>query len=91
MAFRMTGRVLGALARERNDVQPALRKVWKAHEHTDGLVRNLSGCTPTSVATLDETYSSRAQDRKCFDADGEIYLFVLLGFRNRLPRYPCRP
>lgn len=39
MAFRMTGRVLGALARERNDVQPALRKVWKAHEHTDGLVR----------------------------------------------------
>eukprot|EP00904_Undaria_pinnatifida_P003361 jgi/Undpi1/13025/HiC_scaffold_8.g02688.m1 len=34
----MTGRVLGALARERNDVQPALRKVWKAHEHTNGLV-----------------------------------------------------
>lgn len=40
MAFRMTGRVLGALAKERNDVQPALRKVWKAHEHIDGLVRN---------------------------------------------------
>lgn len=40
MAFRMTGRALGALARERNDVQPALRKVWKAHEHVDGLVRN---------------------------------------------------
>lgn len=39
MAFRMTGRALGALARERNDVQPALRKVWKAHEHVDGLVR----------------------------------------------------
>lgn len=44
MAFRMTGRVLGALARERNDVQPALRKVWKAHEHTDGLVRELTCC-----------------------------------------------
>lgn len=39
MAFRMTGRVLGAFAKERNDVQPALRKVWKAHEHTNGLVR----------------------------------------------------
>lgn len=39
MAFRMTGRVLGAVARERNDVQPALRKVWKAHEPVDGLVR----------------------------------------------------
>lgn len=38
MAFRMTGRVLGALQKERNDVQPALRKVWKAYEHTDGLV-----------------------------------------------------
>ncbi|CAM9262254.1 unnamed protein product [Ectocarpus sp. 6 AP-2014] len=38
MAFRMTGRVLGAVARERNDVQPALRKVWKAHEPVDGLV-----------------------------------------------------
>lgn len=42
MAFRMTGRALGALARERNDVQPALRKVWKAHEHVDGLVSNLT-------------------------------------------------
>lgn len=41
MAFRMTGRALGALVKERNDVQPALRKVWKAHEHTDGLVRRL--------------------------------------------------
>ena len=40
MAFRMTGRALGALARERNDVQPALRKVWKAHAHVDGLVSN---------------------------------------------------
>lgn len=38
MAFRMTGRALGALMKERNDVQPALRKVWKAHEHTNGLV-----------------------------------------------------
>lgn len=50
MAFRMTGRVLGALARERNDVQPALRKVWKAHEHTDGLVRIYSVNTLTSIA-----------------------------------------
>ncbi|CAM9965071.1 unnamed protein product [Ascophyllum nodosum] len=38
MAFRMTGRVLGALQKERNDIQPALRKVWKTYEHTDGLV-----------------------------------------------------
>lgn len=40
MAFRFTGRVLGALQKERNDVQPALRKIWKAYEHTDGLVRD---------------------------------------------------
>lgn len=49
MAFRMTGRVLGALARERNDVQPALRKVWKAHEHIDGLVRNAHKTSKTSM------------------------------------------
>lgn len=38
MAFRVTGRVMAGLQRERNDVQIALRKTWKAYEHTDGLV-----------------------------------------------------
>ncbi|CBJ27629.1 expressed unknown protein [Ectocarpus siliculosus] len=47
MAFRMTGRVLGAVARERNDVQPALRKVWKAHEPVDGLVSREDDAHPS--------------------------------------------
>lgn len=38
MAFRLTGRVMGALQRDRNDVQLALKKTWKAYQHTDGLV-----------------------------------------------------
>lgn len=51
MAFRMTGRVLGAVARERNDVQPALRKVWKAHEPVDGLVRREDDARPENTFT----------------------------------------
>lgn len=43
MAFRVTGRVLGALQRERNDVQLALKKTWKAYQHTDGLVSIVAG------------------------------------------------
>lgn len=38
MAFRVTRHVMGALQKERNDVQLALKKTWKAHQHTDGLV-----------------------------------------------------
>ena len=51
MAFRMTGRVLGALQKERNDIQPALRKVWKTYEHTDGLVRDVIMGNATPVRT----------------------------------------
>lgn len=60
MAFRMTGCVLGALARERNDVQPALRKVWKAHEHTDGLVRICFYPHKHGNASARKAYTSRA-------------------------------
>lgn len=82
MAFRMTGRALGALARERNDVQPALKKVWKAHEHVDGLVssnthrvyritRNHTRTGRGWVASGEEAVMS-SQDllRSCSTSDG---------------------